>query len=238
MNKPITTITFFQYDTLRSRWWAFRQMGLAGSQLRKVEGLRFSKLMGSGAGNGFSIWPNFGTYGLLGVWESEGAARRFFDEHPLFQKFRQRCVGWWTTFMQAAKAHGEWDGQQPFPLTGAYDEQGLVAVITRATIRTRHLWRFWRFVPSVSRSMDDKAGRIFSVGIGELPLVQQATFSLWENSQAMMAYAYRSKEHQEVIRRTRQLGWYKEELFARFHPYQTEGEWNGGGTPLDGYLKD
>lgn len=235
---PITTITFFQYDTPRARWWAFRQMGLAGAQLRQVEGLQFSKMLGSGAGNGFSIWPNFSTYGLLGVWDSEAAAQRFFDKHPLFREFRQQCSGWWTTFMLPARAQGQWGGRQPFPISGTCDEQSLVAVITRATIRTKHLWRFWRFVPSVSRSMDDKAGRIFSIGVGELPLVQQATFSLWENSQAMTAYAYRSKEHQEVIRRTRQLGWYKEELFARFQPYKAEGEWNGGGTPLDGYLKE
>lgn len=233
---PITTISFFRYNTLPTRWYGFRQMGLAGPQLGAVEGLRFSKMLGSGAGNGFSIWPDFGAYGLLAVWENETSARRFFGEHPLFQEFREQCAGWWTTYMRAAKAHGEWDGQQPFPLTEAYDEQRLLAVITRATIHTRHLWRFWRFVPSVSRSMDDKAGRIFSIGIGELPLVQQATFSLWENSRAMMAYAYRSKEHKEVIRRTRQLGWYREELFARFHPYRSEGEWEGGGTPLDGYL--
>lgn len=233
---PVTTITFFRYDTLSARWWGFRQMGLAGARLRIVEGLRFFKMLGSGAGNGFSIRPDFGTYGLLGVWDNEAAARRFFGSHPLFREFREQCAGWWTTYMQAAKAHGEWDGQQPFPLTHDYDEKKPVAVITRATIHTRHLWRFWRFVPSVSRSMDDKPGRIFSIGIGELPLVQQATFSLWENSRAMMAYAYRSKEHKEVIRRTRQLGWYKEELFARFHPYLAEGEWESGGTPLDGYL--
>ncbi|MCO6488620.1 MAG: hypothetical protein J5I98_09400 [Phaeodactylibacter sp.] len=235
---PITTISFFRYNTLRHRWWAFRQMGLAGAPLEAVEGLRFSKMLGSGAGNGFSIRPDFGTYGLLAVWDSEAAARRFFGGHPLYQEFRKQCSAWWTIYMRAAKAHGEWDGRQPFPLAGAYDEQSLVAVITRATIYPRHLWRFWRFVPSVSRSMDDKAGRIFSIGIGELPLVQQATFSLWEDSRAMMAYAYHSKEHQEVIRRTRQLGWYKEELFARFHPYRAEGEWENGGTPLDGYLKE
>ena len=213
-------------------------MGLAGAQLATVEGLRFSKMLGSGSGNGFSIWPDFSTFGLSAVWENEGAALSFFEEHPLFREFKQQCAGWWTAYMLAVQAHGEWDGSQPFPISGTYDQNKVVGVITRATIRARHLWRFWRFVPSVSRSMDDKAGRIFSKGIGELPLVQQATFSLWENSQAMTAYAYRSREHREVIRRTRQLGWYKEELFARFHPYRTEGKWNESGTPLDGFLKE
>ncbi len=236
-NNQTITITFFRYTSWRSRWWAFQQMGMAGAELEKVQGLSFVKMLGSGAGNGFSIWPNLGAYGLLCVWESEAAAHDFFEAHPLFREFQNRCSGWWSTYMKAVKAHGEWDGRQPFPINEAYDEKRIVAVLTRATIYTHQLWRFWRFVPSVSRSMDDKPGRIFSVGIGELPLVQQATFSLWENSNAMINYAYRSKHHKEVVRRTRELGWYKEELFARFHPYRSEGEWSGSGTPLDEYLR-
>lgn len=229
----VTTISFFRYATLPDKWWGFKQMGLAGEALGAVPGLRFHKMLGSGAGNGFSIWPNLGVYGLLGVWSHEAAARQFFDRHALFQNFRGRCEGWWTVYMEAAKAHGEWEGQMPFPITADYDPERPVAVITRATIHTHHLWRFWRFVPPVSRSVENKEGLLFSVGIGELPLVQQATFSLWKNSELMTAYAYRSKYHKEVVRRTRELGWYKEELFCRFHPYQAEGNWKNGATPAD-----
>jgi hypothetical protein len=230
-SQSVTTISFFRYQSLPDRWWGFKQMGLAGEGLAQVEGLRFHKMLGSGAGNGFSIWPNFGVYGMLGVWESEGAATRFFQKHALFAEFRERCAGWWTVYMEAAKAHGEWEGEMPFPITTDYDPERPVAVITRATIYAHHLWRFWRFVPPVSRSVEDKEGLLFSVGIGELPLVQQATFSLWQNSELMTAYAYRSKYHKEVVRRTRELGWYKEELFCRFHPYRTEGDWEEGRTP-------
>lgn len=236
MSNSIVTISFFRYGTSATKWWAFRQMGLAPAQLQKVKGLRFSKMLGSGGGNGFSIWPNFGAYGLLGVWDDEEAARDFFENSLTFASFRQQSSAWWTAFMRAAQAHGRWDGQTPFPVNEPFDEGRLVAVITRATIFPGQLLRFWRFVPSVSRSMGGREGLIFSLGIGELPIIQQATFSLWKNSQYMKQYAYQSPQHQEVIRRTRQLGWYKEELFARFHPYFSEGNWEGGGTPLDGYL--
>jgi hypothetical protein len=229
----ITTVSFFRYRGWADRWWGFKQMGLAGKGLEQVEGLRFAKMLGSGGGNGFSIWPNLGTYGLLGVWESEAAAEQFFQQHPLYQSFRERCTSWWNLYMHAAKAHGEWEGEQPFPISAPYDPQRLVGVLTRATIYTKHLWRFWRFVPPVSRSIEDKPGLLFSVGIGELPLIQQATFSLWENSEKMMDYAYRSRYHKEVVRRTRELGWYEEELFARFHPYRSEGDWENGQTPID-----
>lgn len=229
--QSVTTITFFRYSSWRNRWWGFKQMGLAGDLLEQVEGLHFHKMLGSGAGNGFSIWPNFGVYGLLAVWKDEGAARRFFRDHGFFKACLNRCEGWWTVYMDAAKAHGAWEGDMPFPITADYDPDRPVAVITRATIYPHHLWRFWRFVPSVSRSVEDKDGLLFSVGIGEVPLIQQATFSLWQNSELMTAYAYRSQYHKEVVRRTRELGWYQEELFCRFHPYRSEGDWEEGATP-------
>jgi hypothetical protein len=236
MRQAIVTLTFFRYQGFAARWWAFRQMGLAPGLLPGLPGLRFGKMLGSGGGKGFSIWPDFGTYGLLAVWEDEVAAQAFFDRHPLYAAYRQRCSAWWTVYMQAAKAHGQWDGQEPFPSSVPFDENRLVGVITRATIHPRHLLRFWRFVPSASRSIQGREGLLFAVGIGELPIVQQATFSLWENSRLMQQYAYRSPHHKEVVRRTRELGWYKEELFARFHPYRSEGEWGEGGTPLEGVL--
>jgi hypothetical protein len=43
----------------------------------------------------------------------------------------------------------------------------------------------------------------------------------------MMDYAYKNKNHREVVQLTRKLGWYKEELFARFVPFKYSGQWNG-----------
>lgn len=224
----IVTLTFFKYRGRRDCWFGFRQMGIAPDALAGTEGLQFCKMLGSGSGNGFSIWPDFTTYGLLAVWTEEKQARSFLAGHPVIQEFRGRAHEYGTLFMRAARAHGEWDGAQPFPLTVTYQPDRLVGVLTRATIHPRHLWRFWRFVPGVSAAMSaHREGLLFSKGIGELPLVQQATFSLWTNSHAMQAYAYESKHHREVIRKTREFGWYREELFARFHPYDAEGTLEG-----------
>ena len=76
---------------------------------------------------------------------------------------------------------------------------------------------------------------IYTKGIGEAPLIQMATFSIWENKEALHNYAYNSPEHQEAIRKTRKLDWYQEELFVRFQPYRSMGTW-GGQDLLASYL--
>lgn len=229
MDSQIVTLSFFRFAGSTQKWWAFKQMGLAPLALAKIPGLSFHKMLGSGNGNGFSIWPNFGVYGLLGVWEEEANATDFFSSHSLFQNFRERTQEHYTVYLKTAKVHGSWDGGTPFAENTALQVDAPLAVLTRATIRTTHLWRFWSFVPQVSKAMwrEHQEGLLFSVGVGELPLVQQATFSLWKNSSLMQAYAYKGKFHSEVVKKTRELGWYKEELFARFHPYRAEGTWQG-----------
>ena len=67
---------------------------------------------------------------------------------------------------------------------------------------------------------------IYTKGIGEVPVVQMATFSLWKNFNAVKEFAYKSKEHKEAMRKTRKNKWYKEELFSRFHPYKSLGTWD------------
>ena len=234
MENQIVSISFFKYKGRKNRWWGFRQMGLAPEQLQSVEGLTFCKMLGSGAGNGFSIRPNFGVYGLLCAWQNEAMAKDFLAKHSLMAEFREKASSIWTIFLKTAHAHGRWDNEEPFQTNVPYNKDQLVAVITRATIHPNKLWQFWRFVPPVSRSMSThKEGLLFSVGIGELPLIQQATFSLWENSHHMMNFAYKSKLHKRVVKRTREVGWYKEELFARFHPFASFGSWEGK-DPLAG----
>jgi hypothetical protein len=232
----IVSITFFEFSGLANQWWGFQQMGLAAETLANTQGMQFSKMLGSGSGNGFSIWPNFGVYGLLAAWEQEQQARDFLTNSNFIAAFQQKATSVWTVFMRTAVVHGAWDGQTPFQKNTDYRKDALVAVLTRATIHPRKLWQFWRFVPPVSRSMSEhKEGLLFSVGVGELPLIQQATFSLWENSHLMQKFAYHSHQHKRVVQRTRELNWYKEELFARFHPFATLGAWQGK-DPLQAFL--
>ena len=231
--RQVVTFTLFHLHGRKNRWWAFRHMGLYPPLLEQVAGLEFAKMVGSGAGTGFSILPNLGVYGLLGVWTTEAAAQRFFEGDPVFQEFKHRGL-YQTFFLHTVKSHGSWDGKSPFRTGAEADDSRPIAVLTRATIAPRQLWRFWAYVPPVSKSIEKfRAHLLLAVGIGELPLVQQATFSLWRNAGQMMAYAYQSPEHKGVVKKTRELGWYSEELFARFHPYRFEGS---GENPLEGLI--
>jgi hypothetical protein len=54
-----------------------------------------------------------------------------------------------------------------------------------------------------------------------------ATFSLWKDFESVKQFAYKSKQHKEAIKKTREYEWYSEELFSRFQPYKSSGTWEG-----------
>ena len=224
---PLTTLTLFGYDSNFGRLWAFSQMGLAGLDLKKIPGLQFWKLLGSGEGGGFSIKPNWSRYGLLCVWETRADADAFFTGSELMRKFRRRAAEIWTVYLLPVRSHGNWAGANPFEPSVLAKSDSAVAVLTRATIRLPKLYRFWSFVPRTSREIERAEGLIASIGVGEAPLLRQATFSLWQSEKAMRDFSYKNAVHAQVIKLTRAENWYAEELFARFTPIASEGIWNG-----------
>ena len=223
----ITTSTFFKVETSANKWWAFKQMQLGLIQLKNVSGLSFYKILGSGAKNGFSAIPNFGTYVLLCVWESENQAETFFAENNFFKEYQERSSENMTVYMHSAEVHGTWDERQPFQKNAELAMDMPIIVLTRARIRFRKLLSFWSRVGSVSQSLENYEGLVLSIGVGEWPLIQQATLSIWKTQKEMMDYAYKNPKHREVVMLTRKLNWYKEEMFARFVPYKFVGIWEG-----------
>ena len=213
----LTTITFFKFR--KNKGWAFAQMGLAPSKLQQKEGLKFFKLMGTGGGNGFSLWPDFGTYAFLGVWDNQKSADYFLKHNALIQNYFQKSSSFRTIKMLPIKSHGLWSGQNPFPEQEVpTNDSGLpVAVITRATLRPSRLFGFWKSVPHASAAIENAAGVQYFKGIGEWPFVQQATLSLWDSFEAVKQFAYRDQTHAKIIKKTRSQKWYSEDLFARFH---------------------
>lgn len=235
----ITTLTFFRFTGVLSRIWAFRQMQYAHQYLNKTQGLNFYKLMGSGRDLGFSPFPDWGVYALLCIWDDEQSSEHFFHHAEVFKRYEAHSSEQWTIFMRPIHAKGQWSGGNPFSPSKELDEANpLIAVITRATIKPSKLIKFWKYVPISQRPIQQGCkGLIYTKGIGEVPLVEMATYSLWESVDALKNFAYNSPEHQEAIHKTRKIDWYKEELFVRFQPYRSVGTW-GGQNLLTPYLKN
>jgi spheroidene monooxygenase len=63
-----------------------------------------------------------------------------------------------------------------------------------------------------------------AVGLGEAPLLRQATFSLWDSTAAMDAYA-RSGAHLEAIRHAYRDHYFTESMFVRFAVTARGGRW-------------
>ena len=227
----VSTMTLLRFQGLDT-FWIFAQMQKSPKKLAKVPGLNFVRLMGSGGKNGFSKMLNVNVYALHCVWESEEFADDFFEKSPVFSEFKNRTSEFYTVYMKAIRAHGRWSGANPYE-TQNLTPSGPIAVITRARIKLKFLPKFWRKVPSLGKKVDEVNGSIYSIGIGEYPWFMQATFSIWETYEAMHKYAYESPLHMEVIKKTRELGWYAEELFANFIPYRTEGTWRNLHMHLD-----
>ncbi len=202
-------------------------MQFAHKQLHNVDGLLFYRLLGSGKAE-FNPRPDWSVYALLQVWDNETKADQFFERSAIMDKYKQRSSEQWTLYLKNKIARGKWAGQQPFITHDKLsDAIPYVAAITRATIKTKFLRKFWKSVPASQKPLGDNAGLLFTKGIGEVPIKQMATFSLWKNQQALDEFAYRSKAHVKVIGETRRLNWYKEELFSRFQPYRSIGTWEG-----------
>ena len=217
-----TLISFFQYAGIKNKWHAFTRMGRSPILQKKINGLTFFKPLGTGSGNGFSIKPDFSTFGFLAVFKSEELAKEFL-ETDVVKEYTQTTVSYSHVLMRTVKSHGEWSKLKPFESSVEYDKTKPLAVITRATIKPKLAYQFWKNVPAVSKSMDKYDELVFSKGIGEFPLLMQATFSLWSSAEAMMNYAYKNPKHAEMVKKTRELNWYSEELFARFQPFYQEG---------------
>jgi hypothetical protein len=113
------------------------------------------------------------------------------------------------------------------------DDVDPVVALTRARLAPARAACLWRAIPPVAAELAGSDGLRFAIGFGEAPLGFQGTLSIWDSTAALQAFAYHRPAHLAAVRRSAQLGWYAEELFARFTVLGSHGTVNGH-DPLDG----
>lgn len=207
---------------------AFLSMALHRLPLMLTGGCTFYKLMGSGRNGTFDLRPDLQQWALLAVWKTQQDFDEFKERSFVSRWWKRFAREQWTVLLEPVMSHGSWDGQQPFGTSFEKNPvEGPIAVLTRATIRLNKLKGFWANVDGVAQLMSRATGFITSFGIGEAPFFRQATFSVWASVEDVKNFAYKSPEHAEVIKKTREENWYSEELFARFKIIGSEGSLNG-----------
>jgi hypothetical protein len=221
-------------------WAGFFSMTFFRLPLFLNRKITFWKLLGSGKNGTFDKRPDWRQWAILvslpkltvDSWQlsKEKNSDKIISHlssfvSKYFQFFRcETC----TLILEPTEGHGKWDGKNCFgELPKKSEHEGMICVLTRATIRLNKLNSFWKNVESVSSQMQDAQGFITSAGIGEIPFIKQATFSIWQSKKHMKQFAYSMKEHAEVIKKTRKENWYSEEMFVRFKLIDSFGSLNG-----------
>jgi len=199
------------------------------------KGCTFWKLLGSGRNGTFDLHPDWQQWGLLAVWNDRETFDKFDKSGFIAKWWDAFAIERWTVLLEPLQSHGKWDGKTPFDDPNIAEHIRIVAVLTRATIRFNKLKAFWNNVDSVANIMASAPGYVISFGIGEAPVYRQATFSIWNSVDDVKNFAYASREHANVIKKTRDENWYSEELFARFKPVASFGTINGK-DPLENLI--
>src|SRR5690606_12049643 len=141
--------------------------------LRRLPGLTFTKLLGTGDGRTFDARDaDLRRWGVLTVWATRAHAAAFGSPAGALRGWQRSAAEHWWALMRPLRVHGAWSGRQPFgaPAVGAARDDARpqtppgtphppqdhtaprepVAALTRARLRWSRAMRFWRAVPPVN----------------------------------------------------------------------------------------
>ncbi|WP_295549945.1 hypothetical protein [Limnohabitans sp. Rim8] len=222
-------------DFLRQhQGWGWLRLVAGATPYKDVPGLTMVKVMGSGHGGGFSLRPSATHQGLICTFSHIDLALKFLDS-PAVQAYRSRARECWTGVLSVQSARGHWDKQAwqastPQSLGSEGDNEQTpktpFAVLTRASIVPTKAMAFWRYAPAAQADLGQAPGCLLAMGLGEAPLVRQCTFSLWQDTAAMLQYA-RQGAHQVASAAAYKHQFFSESLFVRMQVLQMAGAWQG-----------
>ena len=191
-----------------------RAFGLLRVSLSSMDGIVFAKALGCGRGAAFSLLPDWSRYAVILECIDEQSERAVLAA-PQFARLRAAAqnVDSWRLF--PIKKKGFWDKQSPFEIV-ADNATGQLAVLTRAKIAPLEIATFIRHSYATTEAIKAAPGLRYSIGMGEWPLIWQATFTIWESEAEMAEYAYKNVGHIAAIKAKVKTGMFTEEMFVRF----------------------
>ena len=196
-------------------------MAINKIQLKRLPGISFIKMLGTGKGESFTPKDADPTrWGIL-VTISENQISNL-DKSFVIRSWQKICKKEYRVILKPISSHGFWSRKQPFSVE-KFDWSAKIAAVTRARIVWRKNVIFWRAVPPVTESLHQSPGLLNAIGIGEAPIGLQGTFSVWKDAASLRDFAYKGKAHSEAIKATSAQQWYSEELFARFAVIEERG---------------
>ncbi len=204
---------------------AFARLAFGRYRLAKTPGMTFLKVLGSGRNGGFRPIPSFSHQGLFASFVDETAADAFLAGDAV-AAYRADARELFTAKLRAYQSRGSWSGKVPLAVTEQRPDSGPIASLTRASIKPGKAAAFWTHAPPSERSLHRMDGCLVAAGLGEAPLLRQATFTIWEDLEAMRRFAH-TGAHLEAIKRARDGDFFSEDLFAQFVPSAMEGAWAG-----------
>lgn len=214
---------------------ALGRMSSGRRALRRTPGLRFAKLLGTGTARTFTMESaDLKHWAALTVWHDDESASAARDS-AVFRRWQEASTEELRVTMRPLRSKGRWSRVDPFETTRssaghrapAPGWTGPVAALTRARLRPTTMASFWRAVPPVATELAGAQGNRLALGVGELPVGVQGTFSIWDSAQDLTDFAYRSPAHLSAVRRTAPSRWYAEELFARLAVTDVAGTYEG-----------
>jgi spheroidene monooxygenase len=226
----VVVVVLFDFLPNHRSWAWLKLMQGTHSMLKSIPGLMFAKVMGSGEGGGFTLRPSGTHQGLIFVFDQIQSAVQYLKSHDL-ALYREKAREWWQGILAVNSCRGTWNQFSWQSHDLGLNADGAKATdhevsLTRASIRASKAISFWKYAPQAQVDLQKAPGCELAIGLGEAPVLRQCTFSLWRDTQSLVAYAHQGA-HQRAIAAAHKHGFFTESMFVRMRVLHMQGQWGG-----------
>lgn len=227
----VVVVLLFDFQAQHRAWAWLKLIQGTNNFRKKMPGLLFAKIMGSGEGGGFSLKPSGTHQGLIFVFDCIQNASNYLHSDEL-KRYCDKTRESWQGVMAVHSCRGTWNGKgwQSKGVLDGYESAehatGPLASLTRGSIRATQALAFWKHAPAAQNDLLSAPGCELAVGLGEAPLLRQCTFSLWSNAKSLIDYAQQGA-HLKAITAAHKYNFFSESMFVRMQVLHMAGKWRG-----------